>query len=73
MTKFIRGFLPIFAGLCLAFSVGACEKKGPAERAGERIDEGTERAGERIEETTERAGEKLDDAGERERESTRRE
>jgi hypothetical protein len=71
MMQLIRKLLPLFSGLCLVFSIAACEKQGPAERAGERIDEGTERAGEKLEETTERTGEKMEDTGERSGDSTR--
>jgi len=63
MTLFVRRFLAVLLGLFLALSVTACERKGPAEKTGERIDEGIEKTGERIEETTERAGEKADEAG----------
>jgi len=47
----------IFLTLCLVL-VG-CERPGPAERTGERIDETIEDAGERIQE----AGEDIEDAG----------
>lgn len=45
----------------LGFGIGACEKKGPAERAGERVDKAVERAGDKVEQ----AGEKVGDAAER--------
>jgi len=45
----------------LGFGIGACERKGPAERAGENIDKAVERAGDKVE----RAGEKVGDAAER--------
>jgi hypothetical protein len=47
--------------LCFAGSLcvlPGCEREGPAERAGERVDEGTERTGENID----RAGENIQDA-----------
>jgi hyperosmotically inducible periplasmic protein len=72
MTFLAKRLLPLFCGLLLAFSVTACDRQGPAERAGERIDEGAERAGERIEEGTERTGERLEETGEKAGESTRR-
>jgi hypothetical protein len=37
----------------IAFSLAACDK-GPAERAGERIDRAVERAGDKIEDATDR-------------------
>ncbi len=45
------------AALLLAVTLAACEKKGPAETAGEKIDNAAERAGEQIE----KAGEKIQD------------
>ena len=45
----------------LGFGIGACEQKGPAERAGERVDKAVERAGDKVE----RAGEKVGGAAER--------
>jgi hypothetical protein len=41
----------------MLFVLAGCEQEGPAERAGENIDEGMERAGESIE----RAGENVQD------------
>lgn len=51
----------IAAAIALSFAVAglsACEKEGPMERAGEKIDN----AGEKVGETIENAGEKLQDA-----------
>ncbi len=48
--------LACFAG-SLFFVVG-CEQEGPAERAGERVDESMEKAGEKIEQ----AGENIQDS-----------
>jgi hypothetical protein len=45
----------------LGFGIGACERKGPAERAGENVDKAVERAGDKVE----RAGEKVGGAAER--------
>jgi len=42
----------------LAGGLVACEKEGPAERAGEKIDEAVDEAGDKMEQ----AGEKVDDA-----------
>lgn len=49
------------AVLLLASALGACEREGPAERAGERIDESAERAGENLED----AGDRLEDQTDR--------
>jgi hypothetical protein len=35
--------------MSLAFGLGACEKDGPAERAGENIDNAVEEAGDKLE------------------------
>lgn len=48
--------LVYFAGSLFGF-IG-CEQQGPAERAGERVDESVEKAGEKVEE----AGEKVQDS-----------
>jgi hypothetical protein len=50
----------LFLVAVLGLGLGACERKGPAERAGERIDETVEEAGERAEETGERIREKTE-------------
>ena len=46
-------------------AVTACDKQGPAEEAGERIDNSTERMGDKIEDATDNAGEKMEDAGDK--------
>lgn len=49
----------------LTVMLSACEREGPAERAGEEIDRTTEQAGEAMEKAGERAGEAMEEAGER--------
>jgi hyperosmotically inducible protein len=52
----------------LAFlGIGAlgCEQKGPAEKAGEKVDEAAEQAGEKMEEAGEKAGELMEEGGEK--------
>jgi hypothetical protein len=56
--------LPLLAAL--AFSVVACREEGPAERAGQAIDEAIEDAGEAVED----AGEAVEDAAEDARKKT---
>ena len=53
--------------ILLALGLGACEQQGPAERAGEQVDETMDEAKEALDPQgpAERAGEKLDDAVER--------
>ena len=53
--------LLLFAMALVAGGLTACEREGPAERVGEKIDEAVEDAGDEIEE----AGEKVEDAAER--------
>lgn len=43
--------------------LSACDQDGPAEEAGENIDDSMERTGEKMEETGERIQEKAEDAG----------
>lgn len=43
----------------------ACEKKGPAEQAGENIDNAAENLGDKIEDATDNAGDKLETAGDK--------
>lgn len=49
----------------MVIGVAACDKKGPAERAGERIDNATERAGDKIEDAGDKAAEKMDHAADK--------
>lgn len=54
------------AALALLFAIGltACEK-GPAEKAGEKIDNAAENMGDKIEDATDKAGDKLEEAGDK--------
>lgn len=45
----------------LTFAGGACREEGPAERAGEAIDEAIEDAGDKVDEVVDEAKEKVDD------------
>ena len=45
----------------LGFS--ACENEGPAEKAGEKIDETVEKAGDKLEQAGDKAGDTLEKAG----------
>jgi predicted small lipoprotein YifL len=51
----IRKVLLLVCGLMLVFSLAACEKKGPLEKAGEKVDKAIEKAGEKVE----KAGDKV--------------
>ena len=52
-------FLALSLGMALMLS--ACEQEGPAERAGERIDNAMDAAGDKIEQ----AGDKIEDASDK--------
>lgn len=42
-----------------------CEQKGPAEKAGEKVDKAIEKADEKMEEAGEKAGELMEESGEK--------
>ena len=56
------------AGLLIAAGLFACEQKGPAEKAGEKIDQTVEKAKDKVEDATkpegpmEKAGKKIDES-----------
>ena len=61
----------LLCGSLLFCCLTACEQEGPAERAGEKVDETVEEAkktieeaGDKMQETAEKAGEKIEEAGE---------
>ena len=58
--------LSILTFVALMFvGVTACNKQGPAEEAGEKIDNSAERMGDKIEDATDNAGEKMEEAGDK--------
>jgi hyperosmotically inducible protein len=58
--------------LTVIFGAAACEKEGPAERAGKKIDKTVEKAGEKVDKTMDKAGEKLEDLGDKAKEATKK-
>jgi hypothetical protein len=56
----------------LGFGIGACERKGPAERAGEQIDKAVEGAGDKVEQAGEKVGGAAEEAAEKVEEKTDR-
>ena len=60
MSKLSVAALTLLIGLGLA----ACEK-GPAEKAGEKMDNAAENMGDKIEDATDDAGDKLEAAGDK--------
>lgn len=58
----------LLSALCVALMViglAACEKKGPAEAAGEKIDNAAEQMGDKVEEATDKASQEIKEAGEK--------
>jgi hypothetical protein len=54
MTFFKKLTIPALAGFVLLGGLTACEREGPMERAGEKIDKSAEKAGDKVERATER-------------------
>ncbi|MGH7966397.1 MAG: hypothetical protein ACRERD_31990 [Candidatus Binatia bacterium] len=69
---FYRKFsMALCAGL-MAIALGGCEQEGPAERAGEKVDEAVgaakgpmEQTGEAMDKAAEKTGEAMEEAGEK--------
>lgn len=59
----------LISALMLSTSIG-CEREGPAEQAGEKIDQAVEETHQRVEKATEEAGQILEEAGDRVRQET---
>lgn len=51
--------------LALVLALSACEQKGPAEKAGEKIDNAAESLGDKIEDATDNASDQLEEAGDK--------
>jgi hypothetical protein len=68
----MKSLYSLIAVACLALALGGCgqEEEGPAERAGEQIDEAVEETQETMERTTEEVGEAMEEAGDTAREKT---
>lgn len=63
--------LALMLALGLSLTLAGCDgDDGPAEKAGEKIDNAVEKAGEKVEEATDKVGDKLEEAGDKVREST---
>jgi len=56
----------------LGFGIGACERKKPAERAGEKVDKAVERAGDKVEHAGEKVGGAIERAADKVEEKTDR-
>jgi hypothetical protein len=53
------------SALLLAAFISACDREGPAEQAGEQVDEAVQAAGEKIEQAQESAAETAESAGDK--------
>jgi hypothetical protein len=54
MVSFKNSAIPIFAGMLLIGGLTACDREGPMERAGEKVDRSVERAGDKVERATDK-------------------
>jgi len=64
----------VVAALVLGTSVfvlSGCEKKGPAEKAGQSVDKAAEKAGQKIDKAMEKTGDKVEKTGEKIKDSTK--
>ncbi len=62
MNMFSKGFLAVFL-LALILGLSACKQEGPAERAGQQVDQAVEQTKEKVDETTDVVGETIEEAG----------
>lgn len=73
----VKKIIALLCGLMLVLFIAACEDEGPAEKAGEKIDnavestqESMEEAGDKLEEQMEEAGDKIEETGDKIQEKT---
>jgi len=50
----------VMCAMAMMLTLSACEKEGPAERAGEEIDQGMERAGDAVEDAADEVEDAVD-------------
>ena len=60
MKRVLKGAFTILVAAVIALGIWGCEQQGPAERAGEQVDEAVEEGGEQLQE----GQEQLEDTGE---------
>jgi hypothetical protein len=65
MLKPAKTTMTLIAAGALILGLSACEKQGPAEKAGEQIDQAATRAGEQMSSATEKAGKGMQDLGDK--------
>lgn len=66
----IKNLILVTAITLMSISVTACQEKGPAEKAGEEIDNAAENLGDKIEDATDEAGDKVEEAGDKVEDAT---
>lgn len=66
--KLTLGILAVLTVMIVGLA--ACQKKGPAEAAGEKIDNAAQKAGEKIDNAANKAGDKLNEAGDKIKDKT---
>ena len=54
MTGFKKLITPVLAGILMLVGLSACDREGPMERAGEKVDRSVERAGDKVERATDK-------------------
>jgi hypothetical protein len=54
MTSVRKLTVPVLAGVLLLGGLTACDREGPMERAGEKVDKSVERAGDKVERATDK-------------------
>lgn len=54
MNSFKKLTIPMLAGILMLGGLAACDREGPMERAGEKVDKSVERAGDKVERATDR-------------------
>jgi len=59
--KALKSLKLISISLLLVVGLGACNKPGPAETAGKKIDQGIDTAGKKIDEAADKASDKLNE------------
>ncbi|MCO6412474.1 MAG: hypothetical protein J5I92_06990 [Thiogranum sp.] len=68
----LKNLMLVMAMATPLFLAGCERNEGPAERAGENVDEAMEKAGETMDDAVEQAGEAVEEAGDRIRDETNR-
>jgi predicted small lipoprotein YifL len=66
----IKNLILVTAIALMTIGVTACQEKGPAEKAGEEIDNAAENLGDKVEDATDEAGDKLEEAGDKVEDAT---